>query len=166
MATAREWACGAIAALVVVPAVFAQSTRPDTTGARLGVSGYAIEGQALLRAEDFTRIVAPFVGHQKSAADVDRARAYPGEQLLVDARVEGRLGGTGHTVDWDLVAPLARERKLTLAGGLTPENVAAAIERVGPWCVDVASGVEVAGEARRKDLGKVQAFVQAVRGGK
>ena len=57
------------------------------------------------------------------ADDVERARTFPGEHVLVDARVEGALGGTGKTVDWGLVAPLARERKLTLAGGLTPANV-------------------------------------------
>ena len=52
-----------------------------------------------------------------SAADVERARAYPGEHLLVDAKVEGALGGTGTAFDWGLVKDLARERRLTLAGG-------------------------------------------------
>ena len=59
MATARKGACGAIAALVIVPAVFAQSTREDVGGAPIGVTGYAIESRALLRAEDLTRIAAP-----------------------------------------------------------------------------------------------------------
>ena len=97
------------------------------------------------------------------AADVERASSYPGEHLLVDAKVAGQLGGTGKTLDWALVRPLARARKLTLAGGLTPDNVADAIAQLGPFCVDVASGVEPAGEPRRKDPAKVRAFARAVR---
>jgi phosphoribosylanthranilate isomerase len=95
--------------------------------------------------------------------DLDQAASYPGEWLLVDAKVEGQLGGTGQTLDWDLVAPLARKRKLILAGGLTPENVAEAVGRVSPWGVDVASGVELLGDPRRKDQDRVRRFVQAAR---
>jgi phosphoribosylanthranilate isomerase len=91
------------------------------------------------------------------ATDVARARAFPGEHLLVDAKVEGVLGGTGVTFDWSLVKELARERKLTLAGGLTPENVAAAVVALEPYCVDVSSGVESAPGV--KDLEKVRAFI-------
>jgi len=97
-----------------------------------------------------------------TAADVERARAFPGEHVLVDARVEGALGGTGKTLDWSLVAALARERNLTLAGGLTPDNVAGAIRAVRPYCVDVASGVESAPGS--KDPLKVRAFVERARG--
>jgi phosphoribosylanthranilate isomerase len=96
-----------------------------------------------------------------TAADAERARGYPGEHILVDAKVEGALGGTGATFDWNLVRSLARDRKLTLAGGLHAGNVAAAVRAVRPYCVDVASGVERApGE---KDPEKVRAFVEAVR---
>jgi phosphoribosylanthranilate isomerase len=97
-----------------------------------------------------------------SPADVARASDYPGEHLLVDAKVAGMLGGTGKTVDWSLVEPLARARKLTLAGGLGPHNVAQAIAAVRPFCVDVASGVEVPGDPRRKDPALVGAFGRAV----
>jgi phosphoribosylanthranilate isomerase len=96
-----------------------------------------------------------------TAADVERARGYAGEHLLVDARVEGALGGTGKTLDWALVAALAKERKLTLAGGLTPENVERAIAAVAPYCVDVASGVE--SRAGVKDPARVRGFITAVR---
>jgi len=96
-----------------------------------------------------------------SADDVSRAALFPGDHLLVDAKVEGKLGGTGQTVDWALVAPLARARKLTLAGGLRPNNVAEAIRAVRPFCVDVASGVEREGDPRRKDPEKVRAFLRA-----
>jgi len=97
------------------------------------------------------------------ADDVARADRFPGEYVLVDAKVAGVLGGTGIRVDPALVAPLARRRKLTLAGGLEPDNVAEAIAAVGPWAVDVASGVEVKGNPRSKDVGAIRAFVAAVR---
>lgn len=93
------------------------------------------------------------------ASDVARARAYAGDYLLVDAKVPGALGGTGHAFDWSLVTELAGERRLTLAGGLHPGNVAEAIRRVRPWCVDVAGGVESAPGV--KDLALVEAFVRA-----
>jgi phosphoribosylanthranilate isomerase len=96
-----------------------------------------------------------------SRDDVATARAMPGEYVLVDAKVDGALGGTGHAFDWSLVRELARERRLVLAGGLTPDNVAQAIAMVHPYCVDVASGVESAPGV--KDPRKVQAFVAAVR---
>ena len=97
-----------------------------------------------------------------STEDVGRAELFPGEHLLVDAKVEGKLGGTGQTCDWALVAPHARARRLTLAGGLRPNNVADAIRAVRPFCVDVASGVEREGDPRRKDPEKVRAFFRAV----
>ena len=97
------------------------------------------------------------------AADVARALAFPGQPLLVDAKVAGQLGGTGHTLDWSLVEPLARARSLILAGGLTPENVAQAVAEVRPWGVDVASGVETARDPRRKDPEKMRRFVAAAR---
>jgi phosphoribosylanthranilate isomerase len=94
-----------------------------------------------------------------SEADVELARSYPGEYLLADAKVSGMLGGTGQTFDWSLVRELARTRKLTLAGGLTPKNVRQAVEAVSPYAVDVASGVEESGDPRRKDWRKVEEFL-------
>jgi phosphoribosylanthranilate isomerase len=97
------------------------------------------------------------------AEDVTRAASYPGELILVDAKVEGELGGTGHSFDWRLVTGLARERRLILAGGLTPENVSEAVTLVHPWGVDVASGVELPGDPRRKDPELMRRFVAAAR---
>jgi phosphoribosylanthranilate isomerase len=93
--------------------------------------------------------------------DVSTADATPGDYVMVDAKVEGALGGTGHVFDWGLVVGLAKRRRVVLAGGLTPENVSAAIRRVHPWCVDVASGVESSPGV--KDMPRVRAFVKAVR---
>ncbi|HWO08038.1 MAG TPA: phosphoribosylanthranilate isomerase [Polyangiaceae bacterium] len=97
------------------------------------------------------------------ATDVASARTFPGHPLLVDAKVTGQLGGTGQCVDWPLVEPLARARPLLLAGGLTPLNVGAAVSAVQPWGVDVASGVEIEAQPRRKDAGKLRRFVEAAR---
>ena len=110
--------------------------------------------------------LAPLLPHAYKAIrvaneeDVARADAYGGEHILVDAKRPGALGGTGATFDWALVVPLARRRKLTLAGGIRPENVAEAIRVVSPYCVDVASGVEVAGDPRKKDRARVRELVR------
>lgn len=99
----------------------------------------------------------------QSAEDAARAATYPGERLLVDAKASGVLGGTGQRFDWTLVGELARARRLILAGGLTPENVAEALSSVRPWGLDVASGVEPPGEPRRKDPERVARFIENAR---
>jgi len=83
-------------------------------------------------------------------------------RLLIDAAVPGEFGGTGVMLDLDLAARFVQERpesKIILAGGLTPENVRMAIERVRPFGVDVASGVEKT--PRQKDWEKLEAFISA-----
>jgi phosphoribosylanthranilate isomerase len=96
-----------------------------------------------------------------TAEDAARAAAMPGDYVMVDSKVAGALGGTGHAFDWSLVVELAKKRRVVLAGGLTPANVGRAIAQVHPWCVDVASGVESAPGV--KDAEKVKAFVAAAR---
>ncbi|HEY4244182.1 MAG TPA: phosphoribosylanthranilate isomerase [Kofleriaceae bacterium] len=92
-------------------------------------------------------------------ADVDELDAWPVAALLLDAP----RGGSGVTFDWSLAAEARRrdpQRRFVLAGGLTPDNVAAAIAEVRPWAVDVASGCESAPGV--KDPAKLAAFVDAV----
>jgi phosphoribosylanthranilate isomerase len=81
--------------------------------------------------------------------------------FIVDAFSERAYGGTGQTADWTLAAEAARAAPVLLAGGLTPLNVAEAIERVRPYGVDVSSGVEA--QPGKKDPAKVKAFIEAVR---
>jgi phosphoribosylanthranilate isomerase len=83
--------------------------------------------------------------------------------IVLDAFREGQYGGTGHVVDWDVAAEIVQraERPVILAGGLSPDNVAKAIERVRPYAVDVSSGIETSPGV--KDLGKLRAFIQAAK---
>ena len=94
-----------------------------------------------------------------SAADVQAAEAFRTDFHLFDAYWHGIHGGTGQSFDWDLVAKRHSKVPMVLAGGLTPENVADAIERVKPYAVDVVSGVEA--EPGHKDHAKVEAFLEA-----
>ncbi len=84
-----------------------------------------------------------------------------GATLMVDAHDPARHGGTGRTVDWTRAAALARTTRLVLAGGLTPENVAAALACVRPYGVDVSSGVELAPGIKSAD--RILRFVAAAR---
>ena len=87
---------------------------------------------------------------------------YPTDAYLLDAYSAAARGGTGEKFNWDLaVAAQKFGKPIFLAGGLTPENVAAAVRQVNPFGVDVSSGVESA--PGRKDHAKVRAFIQAVR---
>lgn len=86
-----------------------------------------------------------------------------GPQLLVDAYDPKAYGGTGKRADWNVAAGLGRiYPRMVLAGGLTPTNVAAAVEAVRPWAVDVSSGVEF--EPGCKDPDKVQEFIFSAKG--
>jgi phosphoribosylanthranilate isomerase len=86
--------------------------------------------------------------------------------IVVDALVPGRLGGTGAALDWEALAESLRRRgrprRLVLAGGLRPENVARAVALVAPDVVDVSSGVEAA--PGQKDHARMRAFAAAARG--
>jgi phosphoribosylanthranilate isomerase len=96
--------------------------------------------------------------------DLEReADRYAGASaLLLDAYRPGIPGGTGDCFDWGLIPPGLGPR-IVLAGGLTPENVAAAIARVHPYAVDVSGGVESARGI--KDRVKIDAFMQGVKDG-
>jgi phosphoribosylanthranilate isomerase len=89
-----------------------------------------------------------------------RAARFADATLLLDARHDGMAGGTGRTFAWEHAVPIARERRVVVAGGLTPENVADCVRSVRPFGVDVRNGIET---GDRKDLEKMRAFVRAVR---
>ncbi len=98
-------------------------------------------------------------------ADIQDAARYHTDFHLLDARSavpgrEGLRGGTGETFDWRLLAARRSKIPLILSGGLGPENVTEAIERVRPFAVDTASGTELA--PGRKDPAKLREFFAAV----
>jgi phosphoribosylanthranilate isomerase len=107
-----------------------------------------------------TTIKALRVGKNYSA---ESASVFETDAILLDAYAPDAFGGTGHTFDWTL-ARATREAvpRLFLAGGLKPDNVAAAIESVAPYAVDVCSGVETS--PGRKSFRLMRDFVAAVRG--
>ncbi len=91
---------------------------------------------------------------------LEYAASFPDARgLLLDAHVDG-YGGAGRTFDWGLI-PQGLPQPVILSGGLHAGNVAAAIEAVRPWAVDVSSGVELAGGV--KDAQKIAEFVAGVR---
>jgi phosphoribosylanthranilate isomerase len=85
---------------------------------------------------------------------------YAVSAFLLDAYDPEVLGGTGRTIDWSLAAAAARGHRIILSGGLRPHNVQEALDRVGPYGVDVSSGVETDGV---KDHAKIREFVRLVR---
>lgn len=81
--------------------------------------------------------------------------------LLLDTLSATSFGGTGHAFDWNLVPEYIRGR-IVLSGGLQAANVQAAIGKLRPWAVDVASGIE--GNSKGiKDHSKITQFIEAVR---
>jgi phosphoribosylanthranilate isomerase len=102
----------------------------------------------------------------KTRADIRAAEAAagPADLLLLDAKAPADAalpGGNGLAFDWQLLVDSRPKRRFGLAGGLGIGNVAAAIARVAPALVDVASGVEEG--AGMKSVEKIRAFASAVR---
>jgi phosphoribosylanthranilate isomerase len=100
------------------------------------------------------------------AIPVDRTTALSGllsyevAAFLLDTPSRG-YGGSGAPFDWSLAEGVSEVAPVILAGGLHPENVAAAIRAVRPYAVDVASGVESSPGV--KDMERMSRFVAAVR---
>jgi phosphoribosylanthranilate isomerase len=134
--------------------------RIRTAAARAHLTAVQLHGDeppAYADALDWPVIRAVSVSELDLAADVWS----PQTALLVDNIDPVRRGGTGNAVDWTRAARIAKTRRVVLAGGLTPENVATAIHAVHPFGVDVSSGVESAPGA--KDLDKVTQFISNAR---
>jgi len=121
------------------------------------------------RASGVSTIIARRVREQVPWEELARYDAWA---YLLDSHDPQRLGGTGRAWRWDLLAEdkgaPRRKPRLIVAGGLTPDNVAQAIQKARPWGVDVSSGVEAASarhraEPGRKDPERVARFIRAVR---
>ena len=90
----------------------------------------------------------------------ERCNRYERATVMFDTGATGLAGGSGMAFAWSLVEPIARERRVWVAGGLRSENVAQCIQVVRPFGVDVRSGIETNG---RKDPQKMRAYIAAVR---
>jgi len=98
----------------------------------------------------------------RDTASLQAMSGYDTDAFLLDSLVEGQPGGTGETFDWSLAARAKMfDKPVFLAGGLTPQNVAAAIRAAQPFGVDVSSGVE--STPGKKDRQKMRDFVAAAR---
>ena len=164
IATARD-IVAAVGARVLTVGVFVDASYDEIARTRDATGMRCVQ----LHGDETPELLARFLPHAykavrvRDAGSIERARAYGGEHILLDAYVPGHAGGTGATFNWELATALAAQRKVTLAGGLQPENVAAAVTQVLPFCVDVASGVETSASARRKDPARVRAFIGAAK---
>jgi phosphoribosylanthranilate isomerase len=96
----------------------------------------------------------------RSGADIAALEPFHTDFHLLDAHQPGRWGGTGETFDWELVARRRTTVPFVLSGGLTPENVGAAIAATHPFAVDTASGTEA--RPGVKDPEKLRAFAAVV----
>jgi phosphoribosylanthranilate isomerase len=138
--------------------VFVDADRDEVARIALRVGLHALQfhgGESPEYCRGWDRKVIKAV-RARDAETVRTVAGYPVDFVLVDAYVEGLVGGTGRLARWDWLTDIDRER-LILAGGLTPENVAAAVRQVRPVGVDVASGVESA--PGRKDPTLVRRFI-------
>jgi phosphoribosylanthranilate isomerase len=124
-----------------------------------GLRAAQLHGRETAEDTRWIRARVPVVIKAFAAGDpeLDRADHYGADAVMVDSHAPG----SGEVFDWSLAEGAPSGRRFILAGGLTPENVADAIERVRPWGVDVASGVESA--PGHKDPRKLRDFIRAAR---
>jgi phosphoribosylanthranilate isomerase len=100
----------------------------------------------------------------RGVEDIESARDFHASGILLDAHAPGVYGGTGQTIDWSLARTFVEQHPdlpLILAGGITADNAAAAIEAVRPAALDIASGAESSPGV--KDFHKVAALLAACR---
>lgn len=93
----------------------------------------------------------------KSAEDILASEDIECDYLLLDTYADNAYGGTGRAFDWNIIPKISKP--FFLAGGLTPENIAAAAN-VNPYCLDISSGVETYGF---KDKMKIEKAIKIVR---
>ncbi len=156
--------CRSLPPFVSVVGLFVNETREMIEGVLESVPLSCLQFHGDESPENCDGYGIPFLKAARVQTGLDlvqfAARYDNAQGVLVDAFVPGVPGGTGQTFDWSLV-PTKWACPWVLSGGLTGENVAAAVRQLRPWAVDVSSGVEEA--PGRKSLGAVERFVAAVK---
>lgn len=155
---------GAIPAMVSVAGLFVNPTRDCVVehlqGLRLDLLQFHGEEDAAF-CESFGR---PYMKAIRVRPGVDIASAvaaFPtAAGILLDAWEDGAAGGTGRVFDWQVIQEAVDRDRLILAGGLNPDNVGEAIRQVGPYAVDVSSGIETL--PGRKSTQRMRHFALAV----
>lgn len=155
---------GAVPPFVCVVGVFVDAAPETVRDVLSGVPLSLLQFHGSETPDQCRRHRRPYLKAIRMHHDVDlRAEAQRFDDaagLLLDAFVEDKPGGSGRIFDWARV-PTERAKPIVLAGGLTVDNVGAAVRRVRPDAVDVSSGVESAPGI--KDAGKIAAFIAAAR---
>jgi phosphoribosylanthranilate isomerase len=147
--------------------VFVNETAPEIVrniAAQAGLTALQLHGdespdycRELAATHDVIKVFA--VAHD---FDINLIHRYDVTAIMLDTKHNTLRGGTGNTFDWSIAQEVSRTiSKLYLAGGLSPENVAAAIESVRPFAVDTCSALE--NQPGKKDHKRVREFVHAVR---
>jgi phosphoribosylanthranilate isomerase len=124
-----------------------------------GIRCAQLQGHETVEQATYVRERVPLLIQAFAAGDPALARAheYPADAFHIDSHEPG----SGQVFDWSLAEGAPQGRRIIIAGGLTPDNVADAIQTLDPWGVDVATGVERS--PGRKDPIKVRKFIEAAR---
>jgi phosphoribosylanthranilate isomerase len=145
--TARE-IIGQLPREIITVGVFVNEAKPEGVIEILGASGAQM---AQLHGDEDTKYCAAVGAERVIKAlrtgenfNPRQVLEYPAAAILLDAFDKNLYGGTGKTANWEIAREAAKSVHLFLAGGLTPENIAGAVQAVGPFAVDVNSGVESA----------------------
>ncbi len=147
---------------VTAVGIFVNEAQPEDVSEILGLSGAKLaqlhgdEGADYCAVVGAERVIKALrVGE---GFDVQQVLNYPAWAILLDAFDKNLYGGTGKTANWEVAREAAKLTRLFLAGGLSPENIAEAIQAVQPFAVDVNSGVESAPGV--KDAAKLKKLKQ------
>jgi phosphoribosylanthranilate isomerase len=126
-----------------------------------GLRGIQLHGHETPADADAVRAACQvlIVAFPAGAPGLAHADDYGADVILLDSPSPG----SGKVFDWSLADRAPSNRRIILAGGLDPDNVAAGIAEVRPWGVDVSSGVEADGDPTRKDPVKVRSFIRNAR---
>ena len=163
LAQARAIAA-AVPPFVTVVGLFVDPAREEVESVLRGCSINVLQFHGDEAPEFCGSFGLPYIKAARVRADSDLVQClspyHAAQGWLLDAYHEQLYGGSGESFDWKLI-PRDLARPVILSGGLTPDNVGAAVRQVRPWAVDVSSGVETAKGI--KDAAKIAAFVTGVK---